>query len=148
MRRGENGLSTGWVQQGDILKGTDMSEIRSEDWLMPEKIIDNGYKSYQDPDTGMIFTEYDLAMFAIKANEWNEMALGVVMADPDIFKTVPIKYVNDKQKAWVWTNIIQPWMSDPDRLTIQDMLDRATEISKQRYLEAISYIPEANRVKE
>lgn len=118
-----------------------MHGSENEDWLLPEKIIDNGYKAYQDPETGMIFTEYDMAMFAIKAIEQNR--------DPAMFRTgKPIVYTTEEQRKEIWDAIIQPWMSDPDRLTIQDLMDRATEISKQRYMEAISYIPEANRVKE
>lgn len=117
--------------------------MRDENWLIPEKIIDNGYHSYQDDDTGLIYTEYDLAMFALIAKDLNDPDIS-----PDVFRAAPIKYSSEDQRKKIWETIIQPWMSHPDRLTMQEIMDKALEVSKQRYLEAISYIPEANRPKE
>jgi len=110
-----------------------------ENYMLPDRIIENGYKSYQDPETGMIFTEYDIASFALRAAD-----LGM---DKEMFLVVPFVYTDEDQKKLVWEKIIQPHMADPDRILLQDIMDRNLEISKQRYLEAISYIPEVNRVK-
>ena len=114
--------------------------MRDENWLMPDKIIDSGYHEYQDPDTGMIFTEHDLANFAIMAREQG--------IDPNLFRTVPFPYVSEQQRSEIWEKIIRPHMADPNRITMQDLIEQNHVRAKQRYLEAITYIPEANRIKD
>ncbi len=114
--------------------------MHDEFWLKPDKIIENGYSTYTDPHTGMVFTEHDLACFGLRAREQS--------LDPNIFLTVPFVFADETERQLYWDKVIQPHMADPDRITMQEMMEKNLELSKQRYLEAISYIPEANRIKE